>query len=108
MNDNEPPEDQGHQEKIADSDSTTVPMSPVRGEPSGGVSTASPSADDFLRLAAALEALEPDQCSGHLYRTRCHLAAQLRKAQVKPEHPQNVALLRAALWLLRPSQDTLK
>ncbi len=70
--------------------------------------TVNATTDGFLRMAAALEALEPDQCSGHIYRTRYHLAEQLRKAQAKPEHPHNVRLLRAALWLLRPSQDILK
>lgn len=66
--------------------------------------TTKPSAGDFLRLAVALEALEPNQCSGYVYRTRCHLAEQLRMAQARPEEPHNVDLLRAVLWLLRPSR----
>ena len=97
------PEDHGHRGRRDEGGSSTVPMPSMRGFSSDEVSTATPSADEFLRLAAAFEALQPDQCRGDVYRTRCHVAAQLRAAKEKPEHAANVAILRAAQILLPSS-----
>jgi hypothetical protein len=58
-------------------------------------------ADLYEQAAELLAGVSVEDCRPELWPQRCRIAAELRRAALAPEHPQNRALLNGLRFLLK-------